>query len=278
MLAAAARAAHLIVDAEPYVFEDTLAPALLGDRADELLAYHRLHGDHPVLVGARTQVVCRARYTEARLAAAVGRGVRQYVVLGAGLDTFAYRSPLAGTVHVVEVDHPATQEWKRARLADAGLAPRGAVTYVPADLEVEDLTALLAGPGAGLDAGEPALVSWLGVTMYLTGEAIAAVLDAVARLAPGSELVTDHLLPPPDRDAPGQLYADLVAPVAAGQGEPWRTALGDDDWTALTAAHGLLTVEHVRQQQLLAAVGPRTDALTPASLTCLTRCTVPRKV
>jgi O-methyltransferase involved in polyketide biosynthesis len=93
LTAAAARAAHLIVDNEPVIFADTLAQAMLGERAEELISYHRAHGTHPVLAGARAQVTCRSRYAEDRLAEAIGRGIGQYVLLGAGLDSFAYRSP-----------------------------------------------------------------------------------------------------------------------------------------------------------------------------------------
>lgn len=110
LTAAAARAAHLVVDREPLIFRDTVARALLGDRAEELIGYHREHGDHLILSSARTMTVTRSRYTEDRLADAVRRGVAQYVVLGAGLDTFAYRSPHAERLRVFEVDHPATQE------------------------------------------------------------------------------------------------------------------------------------------------------------------------
>ena len=118
LTAAAARAAHLIVDGEPVIFADTLAEAMLGERAEEFIAYHRAHGTHPVLAGARTQVTCRSRYAEDSLARGIEGGIGQYVLLGAGLDSFAYRSPLAGQVRVFEVDHPATQEHKR-RVAGA---------------------------------------------------------------------------------------------------------------------------------------------------------------
>ena len=109
LTAAAARAAHLIVDAEPYIFEDRAALPLLGVDAEELLDYHRLHGDHPVLAGARTQVAVRSRFAENRVAAAARRGIDQYVILGAGLDSFAYRQ-VAADVGVFEIDHPGTQE------------------------------------------------------------------------------------------------------------------------------------------------------------------------
>src|SRR5215472_15941963 len=116
MTAAAARAAHLVVDEPPFIFADTCAAAVLGQRAEELVGYHLNHGSHPILAAARSQVVCRSRHTEDRLAAAVATGVSQYVILGAGLDTFGYRSQLAADVRVFEVDHPATQGWKRSAL------------------------------------------------------------------------------------------------------------------------------------------------------------------
>jgi len=114
LTAAAARAAHLIVDQPPWIFTDTLAMALLGDQGPDLVQYHRAHGTHVVLTGARAQVTCRSRYAEDALAAAVGRGVTQYLILGAGLDSFSYRSDLARMVRVFEVDHPDSQESKRA--------------------------------------------------------------------------------------------------------------------------------------------------------------------
>jgi len=119
MMAAAARAAHLIVDGSPDIFADTCAAALLGEWAEELIGYHRQHAAHPILSAARAQVLCRSRYAEDRLAIAVAAGVRQYVVLGAGLDTFAYRSPMAAQIRVFEVDHADTQDWKRSALAAA---------------------------------------------------------------------------------------------------------------------------------------------------------------
>src|SRR5262249_12140318 len=96
LTAAAARAAHLIVDAPPFIFADAVASALLGDRGDELIGYHRQHASHPILSAARAQVICRSRYTENHLARAAANGVRQYVILGAGLDSFGYRPGLAG--------------------------------------------------------------------------------------------------------------------------------------------------------------------------------------
>src|SRR5215472_9722301 len=132
MTAAAARAAHLLVDGEPVIFADTLAGPLLGDHAEEYIGYHRAHGDHLVLSCARGQATCRSRYTEDMLARAAGQGVTQYVVLGAGLDTYAYRAA-GGPVTVFEVDHPATQTWKRDLLCAAGIQVPPNLAFVPAD-------------------------------------------------------------------------------------------------------------------------------------------------
>jgi len=121
LTAAAARAAHLLVDTPPFIFADTMASALLGDRAGEFIGYHRRHAGHPILSAARAQVVCRSRYAEDRLARAAALGIQQYVIVGAGLDLFGYRPGLARQLRVFEVDHPATQQWKRQALAAAGI-------------------------------------------------------------------------------------------------------------------------------------------------------------
>jgi O-methyltransferase involved in polyketide biosynthesis len=117
LAAAAARAAHLVVDQEPLIFRDPVAADLIGEPGAEMVGYHRRSGDHIVLAGTRAQVSVRSRYTEQRLAELADRGLDQYVLLGAGLDSFAYRSPLAGRLRVFEVDHPASQRWKRDLLA-----------------------------------------------------------------------------------------------------------------------------------------------------------------
>ncbi len=203
LTAAAARAAHLIFDQPPHIFADHLAAVLLGERAEEFISYHRAHGGHLVLSAARAQVTCRSRYTEDRLAeAAATRGITQYVILGAGLDSFAYRATQttqitqttqATSVHVFEVDYPATQEWKRERLAEAGIPVPDGTAFVPADFERDDLTAGLRA--AGFDPAKPALVSWLGVTMYLTQPAISQTIGELSMFAPGTELITDYMLP-----------------------------------------------------------------------------------
>jgi len=273
LAAAAARAAHLLVDGPPAIFADTLAAALLGDRAEELIAYHRRHGAHPVLAGARVQVTCRSRYAEDALARAAGAGVTQYVILGAGLDSFAYRGGPAGRVRVFEVDHPASQRVKRAALAAAGIEVPDSVRFVPADLAVDPLARCLAA--AGFDAAAPAVVSWLGVTMYLTSEAVAQTLAAVAGLAPGTELIADYLLPPDARDEAGALYGTLVAQASAERGEPWLSCFTPGQMADLAARAGFGPVRAVSQRDAIpAGLWQRADSLRPAALAVLLHGTV----
>ncbi len=272
-MAAAARAAHLIVDDSPPIFADTLAYALLGDRAEELVNYHRAHGTHPVLSGARAAAVVRSRYTEDRLAAAARRGIGQYVILGAGLDSYAYRPGRAPQVRVFEVDHPDTQKWKRQVLGEEGLAIPDTVTFVPFDFEAGSPLDRLVHHG--FDPARPAFVSWLGVTMYLSREAIGHTLAVIGGLAPGTELVADSMLPEELRDEAGQVYVQAVMPVSAEGGEPWLTFLGPEDMSSLLAEHGLEVVEHARQREAVdAPLWTRTDALRPSALSLLTHARV----
>jgi O-methyltransferase involved in polyketide biosynthesis len=298
LFAAAARAAHLIVDREPVIFADELAAVLLGEQAGEFISYHRLHGTHLVLSSARAQAVCRSRFTEDHLAARVRDGVSQYVILGAGLDSFAYRwqpatagpaaaGPAAagpatagpagrGQIRVFEVDHPASQQWKRDHLAAAGIPVPDHVSFVPLDFERDPLAGRLRQ--AGFDPDRPALVSWLGVTMYLTQAAISQTLAEIGTFAPGTQLITDYMLPAALRDATGSTYADLVAPTAAERGEPWLTFLAPDDMSALLDRHGFGAIAHVQQRDSVpAALWDRTDALRPAALSVLARATVSRR-
>lgn len=271
LTAAAARAAHLIVDNEPVIFADTLAQAMLGERAEELISYHLAHGTHPVLASARAQVTCRSHYAEDRLADAIGRGIGQYVLLGAGLDSFAYRSPLAGRVRVFEVDHPATQEYKRrVRSAAEG------VRFVTVDLGRESLAEGLGR--AGFDWGQPALVSWLGVTMYLDESAVEATVAVLGGFAPGSEVVVDYMLPAGMRDAAGQMYAELVGQAAAEWGEPWRSVFAPGAMAAMLARHGFGPARDVGQRDMVpAAAWDRSDALRPAELSRIAHAAIPSR-
>ncbi|MEU4546433.1 class I SAM-dependent methyltransferase [Nonomuraea dietziae] len=271
LITAAARAAHLVVDQEPFIFQDIVAASLLGELAEQFIGYHRSYGDHVVLSGTRAQVTARSHYTERRLAELARDGLEQYVVLGAGLDTFACRP--GPQVKIFEVDHPATQRWKRDLFAAAGVTPSRALAFAPVDFETDDLMVSL--HAAGFDPSKPALVSWLGVSMYLTRDAITATLATVGRLAPGTELVMEYALPPTFRDERGAAFADFALPAAAERGEPWLTFLAPDDLSALLVEHGLRATEHVRQADSIDPVlWRRTDGLRPADLCRLARATV----
>src|SRR6478752_638977 len=172
-MAATHRAAHQVLE-RGLIFSDPLALRILGQDADTVA---RDALAHPERRGMRAFIAARAQLAESALAAGVERrGVGQLVVLGAGLDTFAYRNPLADRLRVFEVDHPATQAWKRRRLDEAGIAAPDGVVYAPVDFEREALLDGLAA--AGLDPARRTFFMWLGVVPYLTSEAVRATLTA----------------------------------------------------------------------------------------------------
>ncbi|HTC44859.1 MAG TPA: SAM-dependent methyltransferase [Steroidobacteraceae bacterium] len=219
---AMSRAAHQILDS-PRVFEDPLALALIGPKASSgIRAQEDRFNTRPARY-LRAFLVARSRLAEDALNEAVARGVRQYVVLGAGLDTFAYRNPHAELgLRVFEVDHPATQEWKRQLISQARLKSAGSLIYVPADFERERLADRLAANG--FQAGEPAFFSWLGVTMYLRPEVIRETLRFVAQAAVSrSGIVFDYLTRPAPWDLLRRWGMKRLMRRIAAEGEPWRT-------------------------------------------------------
>ena len=273
LAAAAARAAYPVVDREPLIFRDPVAADLIGEPGAEMVGYHRRSGDHIVLAGTRAQVTVRSRYTERRLAELADQGLDQYVILGAGLGSFAYRSPPAGRLRVFEVDHPATQRWKRDLLDAARITPPDGLAFVGMDLETDRLGERLAAEG--FDPTRPALVSWLGVSMYLTVEAVAATLAAVGGLAAGTELVLEYALPSRLRDQAGADYAGFALPVAEERGEPWLSFFTPRQLSGLLEDHGMKVAEQARQQDAVpATLWRRSDALRPLDLCRLARATV----
>jgi methyltransferase (TIGR00027 family) len=260
----------LVVDRHPWIFEDTLAAALLGPLADELVAAHRDRATAAALASMRVAMTTRSRYTEDHLVKAFDRGIRQCVLLGAGLDSFGYRSSLAHQMHVFEVDHPATQGWKRERLAAASISVPIRVRFVPVDFTVDSLSNRLVG--MGFDLAQPAFVSWLGVTQYLTEEALGATLDVIGGFSAGTELVMEYLVPAGLRDQPGQALADFFMPRASAFGEPWVTFLTPTDVSRLLAARGMIIVDDVgRKDQIDPSLWERSDSLSPHELGRLVR-------
>jgi methyltransferase (TIGR00027 family) len=172
-------------------------------------------------------IAARSRIADDALAAAVKRGARQFVVLGAGLDTSAYRMPASQNLRIFEVDHPATQAWKRQRLAEADIALPAALAFVPIDFERETLAEGLAA--AGLDPAQQTFFTWLGVVPYLTDEAIFSTLGFIAGLSGGAHVVFDYVNPPDTMTEPGRraMHERLVARVAA-VGEQLRNHFDSD--------------------------------------------------
>ena len=222
-LVAVSRARHLIRHGRPYVFEDPFAIHFVGDRWRKIIGSRVLDALFAKalvrkLMPITTQHLTRARFAEECLEEAVWRGVRQYVILGSGFDSFAFRRPDLG-VTVFEVDLAATIDLKRERLAAAGMTRPDSLRFVPFDFENGDLRTALAA--AGLEPAEAAFFNWMGVTYYLTESAI---LDNLARLSeiggPGTEVVLDYLIaaecvPPEDR----ALFDAMMAFVGK-RGEP----------------------------------------------------------
>jgi methyltransferase (TIGR00027 family) len=212
------RAAHQLHDS-PIVFNDPVAVPILGAAYEEALRRTPLRPDRPFSTALRAFLVARSRYAEDNLKRAVENGVQQYVLLGAGLDTFAYRSPYP-QLRVFEVDHPATQQWKRELLERNLIAIPESLSYTPVDFERQSLAEQL--HDAGFDRTAPAFFAWLGVVPYLTPEAFRATLSFIADQPAGSGLTLDYsqpreALPPLER-----LAHDSLASRVEKAGEPFR--------------------------------------------------------
>jgi methyltransferase (TIGR00027 family) len=216
--AALHRAAHQVVD-KPPVFPDPLALSILGSERSSLLReyFSRKRGGTKAM---RAFIIMRSRYAEDELAAAFQQGVRQYLILGAGLDTFAYRNPFGGLLKAFEVDHPATQEWKRSRLREQNIAAPAALAFVPVDFEKDSLGERL--DRAGFDRNAPVFISWLGVSIYLTRDAVFETLRFVSgSCARGSRIVFDFALPDEQLGERELSIRNARAEKVAEAGEPW---------------------------------------------------------
>jgi methyltransferase (TIGR00027 family) len=213
------RAAHQLYDAQPLVLEDPIAVPILGSEYLPEIERTQFKLAKPFSVSLRAFLVARSRYAEELLAQAVTRGVTQYVLLGAGLDTFAHRNPHAG-LHVFEVDHPATQQWKRELLAGNNIAIPQSLTYAPVDFEHQQLAAQLAA--AGHDASQPTFFAWLGVVPYLTQAAFRSTLSFIASSPAGSGVVMDYGQPRSALPYFEQLAHDSLASRVQLAGEPFQ--------------------------------------------------------
>jgi methyltransferase (TIGR00027 family) len=215
------RAAHQLLD-DPKVFDDPIALRIIGkESALALQTDPHQFETTPLSPYLRAFMAARSRYAEDELAVAVRRGIRQYVILGAGLDTFAYRNPYPeGVLHVFEVDHPATQAWKQARLEEIGIPIPADLTFAPVDFATQTLAEGLRG--AGYDPGKCTFFSWLGVTEYLMSEAVMATLRFFASAPEGSGVVFDYMISPSLLTPAQRTAFDALASRVASAGEPWQ--------------------------------------------------------
>jgi len=257
------RALHAEVDAAPHILDDTIGLSLA---APEPGWQQRGDMDPVATRGFRASIIARTRFVEDLVRDRVAAGIGQYVILGAGLDTFAQRHrDIAEVLQIFEVDQPGTQEWKRRRLHEEGLDGAANLHLVPVDFEADD-SWWDALRDSGFAADEPAVVASTGVVMYLTREATAATLAQVAALAPGSVLVLSFLLPPEHVDADERAAMEAVEQAAAESGTPFLGHYTPAEMVEMCLAAGFSTVRHISPDMLTEHFfAHRGDGLLPPS-------------
>jgi methyltransferase (TIGR00027 family) len=246
MIAAVGRGRLRLEETPPWVLDDAFALVLVGPVWQELR--ERLDSLFPGQVVRETcAAVCtRSRYTEDRLAAGA---FAQYVILGAGLDSFAWRRPdLLHSLKVFEVDHPASQAWKLERVRDLALPLSESQVFVPVDFEAESLQDAL--HTAGFDWGQPTLFSWTGVAPYLTAQAIESTLRTIAGAAIGSEVVFSYRAEESVLDDVGKEFVRIYAPLAASVGEPLQPGWPVIEIERLISRCGLKVIDHPARADL----------------------------
>ena len=255
------RALHVEADPPPHVLEDMVGLKLAAPDA----GWRERPDMNPQFIKAfRASIVARARFIEDLVVEQAGQGVGQYVILGAGLDTFAQRRPeIASRLSVFEVDQPGPQAWKRQRLVELGFGVPDWLRLVPVDFEAGDswLQKLAA---AGFDAAKPAVVVSTGVSMYLTKEAVMATLRQVAALAPGSTLAMSFLLPLEMADPEVRPGLERAAQGARASGTPFISFFTPQQMLALAREAGFKNARHISAKMLAERYfAGRTDGLSP---------------
>ncbi|HET6635585.1 MAG TPA: class I SAM-dependent methyltransferase [Streptomyces sp.] len=236
------RAMHVQVDPPPHVLEDEIGLRLAGPDGDWR---SRPDMDPDATRGFRAAMVARARFIEDLVAEQAGHGVDQYVILGAGLDTFAQRRPeLVSRLRIFEVDEPATQAWKRRRLTELGYGVPDGLHLVPVDFESgEPWPTRLAE--AGFDVGRPAVIVSTGVSMYLTKDATVSTLRRIAGFAPGSTFAMTFLLPAERVDAADRPGLRTSQEGAQASGTPFRSFYAPQEMLAMAREAGFKHARHV---------------------------------
>jgi methyltransferase (TIGR00027 family) len=254
------RALHLEVDAPPHVLDDRIGLQLAGPDSEWR---QRPDMNEYATPGVRASIVARARFIEDLVTEQAGHGVGQYVLLGAGLDTFAQRRPEnASRITVFEVDQPGPQAWKRQRLEELGFGIPEWLRLVPVDFETTSWwDGLLAD---GFDATKPAVVASLGVSMYLTREATAATLRQSAALAPGSTVAMTFMRPVELVESEEQVMHRATDAAARASGTPFISYYAPDEILAMARDSGFKTVWHVSAADYTQRYfADRTDGLRP---------------
>jgi methyltransferase (TIGR00027 family) len=257
------RAMHVQIDAPPHVLEDEIGLRLV---APDDGWRSRPDMDPHATSGFRAAIVARARFIEDLVTEQAGHGVSQYVILGAGLDTFVQRKPtIASRLRVFEVDKAGVQAWKRRRLIELGFGVPEWLRLVPVDFEAEESwwERLIA---ASFDASRPAIVASTGVTMYLTKDAVAATLRQIAALAPASALAMTFILPPRHIDPRDRPLPKATEKGARASGTPFISFFTPPEMLALAREAGFRETRHVSTADLIQRYfAARTDGLRPTS-------------
>ena len=256
LMVARQRAAHQLLD-HGAILDDPYAVRILGEDEDNIL---QAFNDHPLRSLGRLFTAARSRIAEDALSKAVERGVRQVVILGAGLDTFALRNPHAARIRIFEVDHPATQAWKRQRLREAELAPPPWLTFVAVDFERDDLRQQLSS--AGLQHTSAAFFTWLGVVPYLTHAAIGTTLDYMASIQ-NSEVVFDYMEPPQAFSEEIRELVTVRTEQLEKMDERWASRFEPAGIAAILRSHGFCDIEDINFQEITSRFGGSVQGLAP---------------
>lgn len=249
-VAAGHRAVHQVLE-HGSIFSDPLALRILGGFAIKIVQDAKGNQRKERM---RIFIASRTRFAEDALAAAFVDGVRQLVVLGAGLDTFAYRSPYGKRLRIFEVDHPVTQAWKRRRLRYANISVPRNLTFAPVDFENQDLLQGLIS--AGFDSCRRTFFSWLGVVPYLTKSAVWATLALIASLPNRTHVVFDYGDPPDTRTPAARAYHDVAARYVKAHGEAWLSYFQADNLRANLTALGFSEIEDLGPREIAARYFP----------------------
>jgi len=259
------RAAHVREDAPPWLLEDCLSEQLLDNRSLEEVRAEIARWAPEVRAALRLAHAARSRLAEDAAVEGLAAGRCDYVLVGAGLDTFAWRHPAASRLGIWEIDHPQTQRWKRQALRDRGLAEPANVRFVSADLTASSL--------GDLELPQIATWNWLGVTMYLERQVTREVLKVIARQDPGTTLVVNFLLADEDRDDLSRAVQAAAADVVQREGEPVRSRYTRSEVAELLSRVGFSSVALLDAAALTDRYFPgRHDLRLPDStLVCVAR-------